>query len=274
MSLSEADFDYVRALVRDRSAIVLEDNKAYLAESRIAQVARAEGYASTDELVAKLRLDRAADLQRKVVEAMTTNETSFFRDIHPFEALRREIVPKLIEQRKATRTLNVWSAASSSGQEAYTIAILLSEHFPELAGWNVRILGTDLSNEMVARSSEGRYSKIEVNRGMPAQLLLKYFTRDGLHWTVKNELKKLVDFRQMNLAQSWPALPPMDVVFLRNVLIYFDVATKKEILQRLRRVLRADGYLFLGGAETTLNLDDSYQRTQIDKASVYRPCPL
>jgi chemotaxis protein methyltransferase CheR len=270
MSMTETDFDYVRTLVRERSAIVLEDNKLYLAEMRISQLAREEGFPSVEELIAKMRKNRLDALHTKVVEAMTTNETSFFRDLHPFEALKTAVIPEMMEKRALTRTLTIWSAACSTGQEAYTIAITIREHFPTLASWNVRILGTDLASDIVAKANQGRYGKIEINRGMPAPLLVKYFERDGLHWTVKEELRRMVEFRQMNLATPWSGVPAMDIVFLRNVLIYFSVETKKQILERVRQVLRTDGYLFLGGAETTLNVDERFQRVQHGKASCYR----
>jgi chemotaxis protein methyltransferase CheR len=270
MTLSYSDFDYVRTLVQKRSAIVLEDEKSYLAESRLLSLARREGYPSVADLVAQLRVGTVNGLHQRVVEAMTTNETSFFRDIHPFEALRKVVLPQLIEARKATRRLHIWSAASSTGQEPYSLAILLREHFPQLAGWDVRILATDLSTEVLARAREGIYGQIEINRGLPATLLVKYFQRQGVNWQLKDDLRKMVEFRAMNLIEPWPTMPSMDIVLIRNVLIYFDVPTKKDILGKTRRLLRPDGYLFLGGAESTFNLDDAFERMQLERASVYR----
>jgi chemotaxis protein methyltransferase CheR len=268
--LNSDDFAYIAKLIHDRSAIVLETGKEYLVESRLLPIARNEGCASVADLVARLRSLSINGLQQKVVEAMTTNETSFFRDLHPFETLKKTVLPELIAKRGDERKLNLWCAASSSGQEPYTIALILCEHFPALAHWTVRFLATDLSQEMVERARVGRYSQLEVNRGLPAPLLVKYFHRQGAEWRVKEELRRMVEFRQMNLVEAWPALPEMDVIFMRNVLIYFDVSTKKHILAKVRRLLRPDGYLFLGAAETTLNLDDGFERMQFEKAGCYR----
>lgn len=270
MPLNSADFDYICKLVRDRSAIVLDAGKEYLAESRLLPLARSEGCASLQELILRLRTQSATDLQKKVVEAMTTNETSFFRDVHPFEVLKKVVLPDLLAKRDKERTLNLWCGASSSGQEPYTIAMVLREHFPTLATWSVRFVATDLSVEMVERARAGRYSQLEVNRGMPAALLVKYFQRQGVEWQLKDELRKTVEFHAMNLAESWPPMADLDVVFMRNVLIYFDVPMKKTILGKIRRLLRPDGYLFLGAVETTLNLDDGFERVQFGKAGYYR----
>lgn len=270
MALSSADFQFVSTLVRQRSAIVLEPEKSYLLEARLTPLARAEGFASLDALVAQMRAQPFNGLHRKVVEAMTTNETSFFRDLHPFDALRKVVLPEVLKQRQASRTLNVWCAACSSGQEPYTVMMTLLEHFPQLATWQVRLLGTDLSSEMVGRSRTGRYGQIEVNRGLPANLLVKYFEKKGIEWQVKPDVQRYCEFKEMNLIEPWGPLPQMDVVFLRNVLIYFDVETKRQILGNVRKVLQPWGYLFLGGAETTINLGDTFERVQFDKAGCYR----
>ncbi len=270
MPLSLTDVQYLSALVRQRSAIVLEPEKSYLLEARLAPLARAEGFGSIDAMVSHLRAQPANGLPRKVVEAMTTNETSFFRDLHPFEALRTAVLPEVIRRRQAERRLTIWCAASSSGQEPYTVAMTLLEHFPQLAGWSIKVLATDLSGEMVARCRAGRYGQIEVNRGLPAALLMKYFEKKGMEWQVKPEVQRLCEFRELNLIEPWGQLPPMDVVFLRNVLIYFDVETKRSILQNVCGVLNPWGYLFLGGAETTLNLGDTFERVPFDKAGCYR----
>lgn len=270
MALCSADFDYLCKLIRERSAIVLEPGKEYLVEARLQPLAHRTGHTTLTTLVNTLRTQPYNGIHQQVVEALTTNETSFFRDLHPFEALRKTILPELIEHRKAERRLMLWSAASSSGQEAYSLAMLLREHFPVLATWDVRILATDLSREMVQRTREGSYSQLEINRGLPVPFLLKYFAKQGLVWQIKDDLRKLIDAREMNLAKEWGFLPAMDIVFMRNVLIYFDIAMKRTILAKVRQVLRPDGYLFLGGAETTMNLDDAYERVSFDKASGYR----
>ncbi|CAN5367370.1 protein-glutamate O-methyltransferase CheR [soil metagenome] len=270
MTVSTAAFDYVRDLVAGRSGIALESRQAYLADARLAPVARAAGLGSVDDLVARLRIAPSGGLATQVVEAMTTNETSFFRDIGPFEALAQEVLPELMRRRAQTRTLTIWSAACSSGQEPYTIAMLLRERFPALAGWRVTIVATDLSSQMVERARAGRFSQLEVNRGLPARLLVKHFTRAGTQWQISDDLRRAVEFRQLNLVGDRPPLPAADVVFLRNVLIYFATPTKRAILGKVRSVLRPDGTLFLGGAETTLNLDDGFKRVQLGHGPSYR----
>jgi len=270
VALSQADFEYVRALVLRRSAIVLENEKLYLAETRLQALARREGIDSLETLVGRLRTAPHSGLQQKVVEAMTTNETSFFRDIQPFEMLKQVVVPELMKRRATERQLHVWCAASSTGQEPYSLAMLLREHFPALASWKVCITASDLSTEVLEKARQGRYSQLEVNRGLPAQLLVRYFQRQGVEWQLKEDIRKLIDYRQINLIEAWPALPPLDVILIRNVLIYFDVETKRQILGKMRRLLRPDGYLFLGGAETTLNLDDSFERVEFQRAGCYK----
>lgn len=270
MPLNPADAQFLSALVRQRSAIVLEPEKGYLLEARLAPLARTEGFGSIDAMVSHLRSHPPNGLPHKVVEAMTTNETSFFRDLHPFEALRTVVIPEVLRRRQAERRLTIWCAASSSGQEPYTVAMTLLQHFPELAGWSVQILGTDISGPMIARCRAGRYGQLEVNRGLPATLLLKYFEKRGMEWQVKPELQRWCEFRELNLIEPWGPLPPMDVVFLRNVLIYFDLETKRRILDGVRGILNPWGHLFLGGAETTLNLGDRFQRVPFDKAGCYR----
>jgi chemotaxis protein methyltransferase CheR len=270
MPLSPGDFQYVSQLVRQRSAIVLEPEKSYLLEARLSPLARAEGHASLEAMIAQLRTQQNNGLHRKVVEAMTTNETSFYRDLHPFDALRTTVIPEVLKRRAGQRELTIWCAASSSGQEPYTIAMTLREHFPELASWTVRILGTDISSEMVRRSREGKYGQLEVNRGLPAPLLLKHFEKRGVEWQVKPELQRWCEFRELNLIEPWGPLPRMDIVFLRNVLIYFDVATKRSILDNVQKVLQPWGYLFLGGAETVINLGDGFERVPVERAGCYR----
>ena len=269
-NVDRASFDYIRALVREKSAIVLEPGKEYLVDARLTPLARRHGLESIAALVAKMRQPSANGLHREVVEAMTTNETSFFRDAHPFDALRTTILPELVRRRSVTRTLQIWSAASSSGQEIYTIAMTLRDHFPTTRGWTLGLHATDLSDEMVQRTREGCYSALEINRGMPAPMLVKHFDKAGLSWQAKPELRAMISARAMNLIEPWPRLPRMDVIMLRNVLIYFDVETKRRILQRVRETLQPDGYLFLGAAETTFNIDPAFEREQVGRASVYR----
>lgn len=270
MTISPGDFGFIRDLVRQRAAIVVEEGKEYLVESRLSTLARDEGFGSLDELIGQLRGGPPNSLHRKAVEAMTTNETTFFRDVHPFEALRATILPDLISRKASRRQLSIWCAGCSSGQEPYTIAMLIREHFPALAGWEVRLLATDLSVEVLGQARRGSYSQLEVNRGLPASYLVKYFTKQDLRWQLSPEIRGMVEFRELNLLDSWSGLPNMDLVFVRNVLIYFDVNTKKSILARIRGLLEPEGHLFLGGAETTLHLDDAYERVLLGRAATYR----
>jgi len=268
--MTNSDFDFVRKYVRDEAAIVLEPGKEYLVESRLQTLARKENFASVDELVAEMRARPKSELHRKVVDAMTTNETSFFRDIHPFEALKKTILPELLKRRAGDRQLDFWCGAASTGQETFSVLMTMAEHFPDLLTWNLRYVATDLCSDALARCKAGRFSQLEVNRGLPAPLMVKYFTRQGAEWEFRPELRKRVDFREMNLVKEWHRMPPLDIVFLRNVLIYFDVETKKAILAKVRQVLRPGGYLLLGGAETTFNLDDAFERVVLEKTTCYR----
>ncbi len=269
-AMTRDDFDFVRGFVRERAALVMEEDKQYLVEARLTPLLRKTGSASFAQLVSRLRVERAGALADRVVEAMTTNETSWFRDVHPFEALRTTVLPALIAERQATRRLTIWCAASSSGQEPYTIAMLLARAFPALSTWTVRILCSDISMEMVERTRAGRYSQLEVNRGLPASYL-PFFQRSGVEYQVDARLRNMLEVFPLNLAGPWPGtIPTVDLVFLRNVMIYFDVPTKKSILNRMRRQMARDGVLFLGGADTTLNLDDAYERLPLPQASCYR----
>jgi chemotaxis protein methyltransferase CheR len=269
VTIAAADFAYVRDLVRRRSAVFLDDSKEYLVESRLLPVAQASGEGTLDRLVARLRGSPDGPLHTQVVEAMMTNETSWFRDHHPYHALESVILPDLLARRATQRRLTAWSAAAASGQEAYSIAMVLHERLAGDPSWHLCVLATDLSEEMVRRTRAGRYSQLEVNRGLPAARLVRHFTRAGTEWQVNEPLRRLVDARQLNLAAPFPPLPPVDVLFLRNVLIYFQEETRRQIFDRVRRVLRPDGYLVLGSAETALNVD-AFERVPLDKATVYR----
>ena len=268
-SLSETGFVYFSRFLKENSEIVLTPEKEYLVEARLAPIQKKLGLSSLAELMNKLRFEPFGALHNEVIEAMTTNETYFFRDVKPFEALRNEVLPDLIDARSSKRSLTIWSAACSSGQEAYSIKMTLKEFFPQLVNWNTRIFCTDLSQEMVNRTIEGRFSQLEVNRGLPIQMLVKYFQKVGNDWQVKPDVKVGLDAKVMNLAKSWPPLPPIDVLFLRNVLIYFDLETKTQILGRVAKVLAPDGILFLGGSETTLNISNEYERRGNSETSYY-----
>ncbi len=268
--IAAGDLSYICDIVYRTSAIVLDGGKDYLVELRLAPLARSEGFDSIQDMVHHMREPGGVALRAKVVEALTTNETSFFRDQHPFDALRHHVLPALVRARSESRSVFVWSAACSTGQEPYSIAMLIRDAVPELKAWNVRILATDLSTAAVERTAQGRYRQIEVNRGLPIACLVKHFERDGADWRIRSELRALIDARQLNLLDVWPSMPLVDVLMLRNVLIYFDVETKRRILGRVRRVLAPDGVMFLGGAETTLNIDDHFDRASYGHAVAYR----
>ena len=271
MTISADAFQFLRRFVFERSAIQLDEGKEYLVETRLGPIARAEGLADVDALVAALRSTPRSPLATAVIDAMTTNETSFFRDIRPFDALRTEILPDVIARRQSTRSLTIWSAASSTGQEAYSIAIVIREHFPELANWNVKILGTDLSTEVVAKAKSAQYTQLEVGRGLPTPLMLKYFAREGRFFTVAPAVRSLVEFRTMNLCDPLTSIGRPDIVFLRNVLIYFDLPTRERILQRTCTQMASDGWLLLGAGETILNMDVPLVRQEIGGTSCLRP---
>ncbi len=271
MALSKPSFSYICELAQREAAIVLETGKEYLVESRLATVARAEGFDCLNAFIDTLRSSKLNGVHRKVVEALTTNETFFFRDYHPFEALRKTVIPELLLKRAPIRKLTIWSGASSTGQEAYSIAMMLREHFPQLASWKVSILGTDLSLAVLEQAKKGSYSQLEVNRGLPAAYLIKYFTKKEDRWIVKEDIRSMVEFKAFNLIQPWPIMPAFDIVFMRNVMIYFDVETKRGILKKIRNCLLPHGYLFLGTAETTINLDPSYKPVMMGQSTAYTP---
>jgi chemotaxis protein methyltransferase CheR len=267
VTLAALDFAFVSQLLRQRSAIALQPGKEYLVESRLAPLARSVGERDVAGVVARLRQGdvAVADL---VVDALTTNETSWFRDSHPFDAVTRHLLPELV--REGARTITIWSAACSSGQEAYSLAMVLLDWLPAHPGVRTQIIGTDISPTMVERARAGRYSQLEVNRGLPAQYLVRYFEQCGRDWVLKPQVRALARFERGNLAQPPVGVPPCDIVFLRNVLIYFDVETKRSVLSHIRRVLRPGGFLLLGGAESTLNLDTAFERTELGRAVVFR----
>lgn len=270
MAITESDLKYVSDFVYQKAAIVLDASKGYLVESRLQPIARRHGFATLEEMIAKLRAQPLNGIHWDLVEAMTTNETYFFRDVHSFEMLKKHVLPELLKRRESTRQLNIWCAAASSGQEVYTILMLFKENFPSLATWKVNFIASDISKEMIERCKEGCYSQLEVNRGLAATLLVKYFQKIGVQWQIKEELRRMVEWRQINLVQHWGVLPPMDIVFMRNVLIYFNLETKKNIFPRLAKLFKPDGCLFLGGAETTMGIDDSFQRVAVDKSAYYQ----
>ncbi len=270
MTVAAEHFRYVQQLVMERSAIVLTEDKSYLVDARLAPLARAIGVADVNGVVDHARSRRDPALEQRIVEALTTNETSWFRDTRPFHALEHLVLPALIERKRASRVLRVWSAACSTGQELYSLAILLEEKFPQLRrGWQVELVGTDLNTEMVRRATEGLYSNLEVNRGMPANLLVRYFEKEGAHWRARETVRDRSRFVKLNLVGKWPPMPTFDVVLLRNVLIYFDTKVKTEVLCRVVKQMARGGYMLLGTAETPSGLCPDLVPIPTDGTVVY-----
>ena len=271
-SLSPANYAFLQGYIQRESGISLGEDKLYLLKSRLQPIVEAEKLRSLDDLCDRLRGAPSPALRRSVVEAMTTHETLFFRDPGVFDALRARLIPELAAMRASSKSLRIWSAACSSGQEPYSLAMLLLE--AGFSDWNIEILGTDLSTKILERAANGVYPQIEINRGLPAPLLVKYFQRSGLGWLVKSDVRRLVRFTQFDLRNHPRALGQFDLVLCRNVMIYFDTETRKRILAGIRDVLRPGGFLLLGASETTFNLDNTFQRTLVGAATVYQaPLP-
>ncbi len=253
------DFNLVAKILKDRSGLVLGSDKAYLLESRLNPVARKYDLAGVDDLVAMIRAGGNEKLLVDITEAMTTNESFFFRDQKPFDQFRDLVLPYMLDHRSQAKTLRIWCAACSSGQEPYSLAMLLKEQAAGLAGWTIEILATDLSLEILSKAKEGIYSQFEVQRGLPVRLLVKYFKQDGERWQISDEIRSMVSFKPHNLLHQPQGLQQVDVVFCRNVLIYFDPETKTTILESISNVMAEDGFLFLGGAETVLGVSERFQ---------------
>lgn len=267
--LTRANFLFMRELLRRESAIVLADGKEYLVETRLAGVATRHGFGSVNALVTHLQsnpLGGPGTPLFETLDALTTNETLFFRDLAPFDALRDHIIPELAA-RVAPSPISIWSAACSTGQEPYSLAMLFADHHPQVAH---RILGTDISHTVLEKARRGTYLQHEVNRGLPAKLLIKHFTQVAGLWQLRDQLRSRVDFRHLNLIGSWAGLPTCDIVLMRNVLIYFEVETRRDILRQVKRVLRPGGYLALGGAETTVQLEESFKPVLIGRSTFFR----
>ncbi len=257
--MSPEDFDFISTLIKQRSGLVLTAEKSYLLESRLMPVARKHGLQGIDELIGTIRTRKEESVIVEVTEAMTTNESFFFRDNKPFDLLRDEVLPPIIEKRADKKHLRIWCAAASSGQEPYSIAIILKEMGAKLAGWNIDIIGTDISNDIIDKAQAGIYTQFEVQRGMPIQLLLKYFDKVDESWHIKDELKSMVRYKYYNLLEPLKPLGGFDIVFCRNVLIYFDAETKGKVLAEVSTLMPEDGKLFLGGAETVLGVTDKFK---------------
>lgn len=269
MELTGQQFGYVADLLRREAAIVLSPGKEYLVESRLRPLAHQTGHANIGELLTAAQSPHgtAGGVRKRIVESLTINETSWFRDREPFAALTDVVLPEVLKDSPG-RPIRVWSAASSSGQEPYSIAIQLDKALPP--GRDFQILATDLSTEMVARARAGVYNQLEINRGLPAPDLVRYFQRAGADWQVTDKLRRKITFQQLNLSLPLPAMQPFDVVFLRNVLIYFSPETKRQILARVRKVLRPGGWLQLGAAETTVGIDAAFERVPVGRTAIYR----
>ena len=270
--MTPLDYEFLRQLLKQRSGLDLSADKQYLVESRLAPLARKAGLPGIPELVSRLK-GGAEALTTDVVEAMTTNETFFFRDKIPFDHLRDTILPLLMQSRAARKSVRIWSAASSTGQEPYSIAMLLKENAAAFAGWRFEIVATDLSQEVLEKSKAGIYSQFEVQRGLPIQLLVKYFAQTGELWQINSELRGMVQHRKLNLLQDLSHLGRFDVIFCRNVLIYFDQETKVDIFERMARIIEPDGMLMLGAAESVVGITDAF-RPVPDRRGLYQPNPM
>jgi chemotaxis protein methyltransferase CheR len=267
---SAADLKTVAQFVESRSAILCPEDKYYLFEARLRPVLRKHEVADLGELAAKLRTSPPAALAEAVIEAMTTNETSWFRDVHPFDAIKTGIVPELIDARGATKKLAIWSAACSTGQELYSLAMMLDMQFPELGTWDVALHGTDINLEVLGQAKAARYSALEVNRGLPAQYLARYLERDGASYVLAERIRARANFSQLNFVGPWPVLPRFDLVLCRNVLIYFDIDVRARIVRKIRDTLAPGGYLVLGSSETSIGDVDGFSRVVFGRTTVYR----
>lgn len=266
--MRSTSYELIRQTVREQTGIVLEDGKDSLVRTRLLPIARAHGMRTVDELCAQLDGNRV--LQQEVIEAMTTNETRFFRDKVPFDVLVNQVLPDVIRRNQAERSLRIWSSACSTGQEPYSIAMLLHEHFPQLAGWDVQILATDLSRKVLARARSGRYRRVDVGRGLTPEQLADNFEEQNDLWTIRSHLRQRVEFRYHNLTAPWPRLPRFDIVFLRNVLIYFARESKREVLDRTWNQMVDGGYLFLGASETPPPGARGWHRLDAPRSGCYR----
>lgn len=269
--MTPADYEFLRKFLKERSGLDLSADKQYLVESRLVPIARKAGLRGLDELVQKIRNGSTA-IASDVVEAMTTNETFFFRDKLPFDHLRDTVMPELLRARAGRRSLRIWCAAASTGQEPYSIAMCLKEMGGLLADWRIDIVGTDISPSVLEKSRSGLYSQFEVQRGLPIQLLVKYFKQVGELWQVNADIRSMVQYRPLNLLQDFSHLGRFDLIFCRNVLIYFDQQTKSSIFGRLAAMMEPDGFLALGAAETVVGLTDAF-KPHPDRRGIYRPTP-
>jgi chemotaxis protein methyltransferase CheR len=267
--MTPADYDFLRKFLKERSGLDLSADKQYLVESRLMPLARKAGLSGIVELVQKIR-SGSASLASDVVEAMTTNETFFFRDKVPFDHLRDVVLPELIQTRASRRSLRIWCAAASTGQEPYSIAMVIKEMSAALAGWRIEIVGTDISQQVLEKSKSGIYTQFEVQRGLPIQLLVKHFKQIGEMWQINSDIRSMIQYRPLNLLQDFSSMGKFDIIFCRNVLIYFDQDMKTQIFGRLAKCMEPDGFMALGAAETVVGLTDTF-KPYADKRGLYRP---
>lgn len=260
--MNAEDFNLLRDILKERSGLALSEDKHYLLESRLMPVARKLGMAGLDDLIRAVRTERKETLLRDVTEAMTTNESYFFRDVQPFDQFRQTTMPAFLEARSNTKRIRIWSAACSTGQEPYSLAMILKEMAAKLAGWRVEIVATDLSDETLEKSRVGLYSQFEVQRGLPIQYLMKNFQQVDEMWQIDPSIRAMVQFKQFNLLDNYAVLGTFDIIFCRNVLIYFENETKRQVLDKMAQRMPSDGVLYLGGAETVLGITDTFAPVQ------------
>jgi chemotaxis protein methyltransferase CheR len=270
MTHSSLDFEYLRMLVHKQSGVVLEAHKDYLAELHLDKLASQTGFSSIAAFTEHLKTIPFNELHVQTVEALLISETSFFRDRYPFETLRTVVLPILVQARSSQRSITIWSAGCSSGQEPYSIAMLIRESFPELATWTIRLLASDVSARSLDRAQQGMYTRLEVSRGLTPSMRDRYFHPCGRLWRINDDIRQMVEFQQLNLTHAWACLPKIDIIFLRNVLIYFNNETKKAILTRVQHHLKEDGYLFLGSGETTFYLNPKFETIHGEAGLYYR----
>lgn len=268
--MNPMEFDYIARVLKDRSGLDLSKDKTYLLESRLGPIARRRGFADLPSMIREMKMSGKEDLLKEVTDAMTTNESFFFRDKTPFDLFTNIILPSLMKSRASTKKIRIWCAAASTGQEPYSLAMILREKAAQLAGWRFEIIGTDICDDVLDRAREGVYSQFEVQRGLPIQMLVKNFDKKGERWQIKPELRSMVQYKNFNLLDSFAGMGQCDVVFCRNVLIYFDQPTKTDVLNRLSRVVPNDGFLLLGAAETIFGLTDAFRSSTANR-SLYLP---
>ncbi len=269
--MNASDYSYLKKVLQKETGLSLGNDKEYLLLQRLTPLLKEEGISSISDLVLCLRQAMEARLRKRICDIMTTNETLFFRDRKPFDSVEKEIIPQLLKSRSNSRQLRIWSAASSTGQEAYSIAMILRGKFPVLRNWKIDITATDYSQDALKTAKKGTYSHFEVQRGLPAPMLIQNFKKeDANYWTIKPEIRSMVSFREMNLIKPFPHLGSFDIVFCRNVLIYFEDLIKVKVLRNISQVLRPDGYLFLGGAETILGVSSEFEKIPSVSVPCYR----